>query len=209
MEKIRIRRGLSQKGRRQLIAGVGVNDFNGPVSGHKHNGDSWELPSYKVWRAMLLRCYNEVTQNRHPTYKGCTVVEEWHKLTAFHGWFIQQGDWEGCDLDKDLLVPGNKIYGPNTCIKLPKYINVVVHGNTSSIGSLPCGVTVAPSGSYVARMRVIIDGQSKKVNIGCSFKTAEEASAAYVKAKKSYLQQVAVRLGGEAGIALLAFSSRL
>lgn len=204
-----IRSGIKQENRRRLVAGVGENDSPTSVCGHKADGSSWEDPAYKVWRAMLLRCYDQKLQEKYPSYVGCSVVPEWHKFSAFKAWYVEQGSWEGYELDKDLLVHNNKIYGPDTCTKVPHYLNVAIHDNSSRRGPYPCGVTQAPSGSYVARMRVTIDGVAKKINIGCSFKTPEEASAAYIKAKKEYLKQTAYKVGGKAGTALLAFANRL
>jgi len=71
--------------------------------------------SYKVWHCMLQRCYDESILERYPTYRGCTVAEEWHNFQNFAEWF-EENYVEGYQLDKDIKVKGNKIYSPNTCM---------------------------------------------------------------------------------------------
>lgn len=78
--------------------------------------------SSSVWRAMLSRCYSPDYQERNPTYKGCTVVEEWHNFQNFAKWF-DDSYIEGYHLDKDIKVEGNKVYGPDTCMFVSSYVN--------------------------------------------------------------------------------------
>lgn len=88
---------------------------------------------------MLERCYSEKTQSRQPTYIGCTVCEEWHSFTAFRVWMKQQ-DWQGKQLDKDLLIAGNKIYSPETCIFVSHAINSLLLDCGALRGEFPIGV---------------------------------------------------------------------
>ena len=70
---------------------------------------------YSTWHGMIQRCYCPKSLEVRPTYKGCTVVKEWHNFQVFAAWFTNNYI-EGCDLDKDIKVPGNKVYGPDTCM---------------------------------------------------------------------------------------------
>ena len=69
---------------------------------------------YDHWASMLKRCYS--CSDVNPSYVGCSVVEEWHNFQTFACWAMKNGFEEGLHLDKDIKVPGNKIYGPNTCL---------------------------------------------------------------------------------------------
>jgi len=43
--------------------------------------------SYKVWAAMLNRCFGVSTQKYAPSYQGVEVCEEWLNYSAFKKWF--------------------------------------------------------------------------------------------------------------------------
>ncbi|PHS21841.1 MAG: hypothetical protein COA84_15030 [Robiginitomaculum sp.] len=69
---------------------------------------------YVAWTSMLQRCYDQGFKNRYPTYIGCEVCPEWHNFQVFAQWMSMQ-DWKGMHLDKDIIVKGNKTYGPKYC----------------------------------------------------------------------------------------------
>lgn len=78
-------------------------------------------PLYNIWQRMFRRCYSEAWHKDFPTYIGCTVGPKWHNFQHFcrDAVHLQGFDlWlrEGADLDKDIKVSGNTVYGPETCI---------------------------------------------------------------------------------------------
>lgn len=117
---------------RKLVCGVGINDADyvtkrhetvGYVNGKQKRKLVWECPYHRTWKSMLARCYSEKLQERSPTYKGCSVSEEWLTFSSFKAWMESQ-DWEGKELDKDLLFEGNKIYSPDTCVFVSGVVNL-------------------------------------------------------------------------------------
>lgn len=149
----------------KLVAGVGVRDVKTPTS---------TCPYYKLWARLLHRCYNPVAQSHNPAYVGCSVAPEWHHLSAFMGW-MQQQDWQGKALDKDLLVPGNKVYGPDTCVFVSRQVNNFLtdraHHRRDGLG-----VVYRPAtGKYLAACSQLGSG---KAHLGV-FDTAEEAHEAW------------------------------
>lgn len=80
---------------------------------------------YIKWFSMFNRCYNPKYHEKQPKYKDCSVAEEFHCFQDFAKWMDE--NWYEYDkmleLDKDLLVEGNKIYSPKTCCFIPKEIN--------------------------------------------------------------------------------------
>jgi len=99
---------------------------------------------YNAWHNMLKRCYSENFQKNYPTYKGCTVCEEWHNFQVFAKWFDDNYyELEGyvVEIDKDILVKGNKIYSPETCVFTPHFINSLFIKSDASRGTYPIGVT--------------------------------------------------------------------
>ena len=108
----------------KLSYGVGINDFEGQV-----NINGKKIKSYQVWKNMLARCYSEKIHNKRPTYIGCLVCDEWLYFSNFKKWFDENYRWDLDEkglrpcLDKDLLVEGNKMYSPETCIFIPNKVN--------------------------------------------------------------------------------------
>lgn len=92
----------------KLVYGVGINDCpKGETKGNK---------IYKTWAGMLKRCYSDAYHIERPTYKDCKVCGEWLTYSNFAEWAKTQ-DYEGKQLDKDIITPGNKIYCPeNVCL---------------------------------------------------------------------------------------------
>jgi len=116
-----------------LIYGVGVNDADYSVSrsnelpksgGKRCRKLEWECPFYVRWKSMLTRCYSKTYQKVYTTYKECYVCEEWLTFSNFKVWMETQ-DWEGKELDKDLLGNG-KVYSPETCCFLNRKLNAVL-----------------------------------------------------------------------------------
>ena len=81
---------------------------------HKAHTNGKATKPYQTWIGMLGRCYCPKYQAKTPTYKGCSVAKEWHNYQVFAEWF-ELNYVEGCEIDKDIKVKGNKIYGPEFC----------------------------------------------------------------------------------------------
>lgn len=111
------------------VHGVGINDCKGWCN-PKNNGGRANLNYriYMVWAGMITRCYSSVSQEKHPTYVGCTVCERWHKLSNFakditkiQGYkFWEENPFSQICLDKDVLIEGNKEYRPEACSFISK-----------------------------------------------------------------------------------------
>lgn len=123
---------------RKLICGVGINDSDYGVS-HKIDSISKMCPAYNTWKSMLTRCYGAKRHETHPTYKGVTVCDEWLTFSNFRKWWIDnhKDDWQ---LDKDLLVAGNKVYSPETCIYVPRWLNSLTISSGARRGKYKIGV---------------------------------------------------------------------
>lgn len=50
-------------------------------------------------------------------------------------------DWEGKHLDKDILRPANKVYGPDACVFVPGQLNAFLNDRGAARGEYPIGVT--------------------------------------------------------------------
>lgn len=167
------------------VEGVG---YYGQGSYKARGEDKEKTLVYNRWRHMLMRCYNKVYHKRQPTYKDCEVVEEWHNFQNFAKWF-EENYVEGWDIDKDLIVKGNKVYGPETCCFVPEKINNILLKTDSRRGKYPIGVS-KKQGFFRASIRNKDSKDRLATHLG-SFNTPEEAFQAYKEAKEKYIKEVA------------------
>ncbi len=173
----------------RLVYGVGVNDSAYPIqrtatvlseSGRPSRKSLWMCPFYKTWAGMLRRCYSVALHARFPTYKDCSVASEWHRFSAFRNWMSRQ-NWEGNQLDKDILFHGNKVYGPETCVFVSLEVNSFVTDSRAIRGSLPIGVYLhRECRKYYAQLN---DGKGKHIYLG-AFDTPDKAHMAWLAAKR-------------------------
>ena len=152
------------------------------------------IKSYSVWNSMLRRCYSDKEQKKYPTYRGCCVCEEWHNYSNFKNWFnnnYYEIEGEQMCLDKDILVKGNKIYSPDTCVFVPQDINKLFTKCNKIRGKLPIGVTFRKDkNKYQAQCRIFNNGKSQQKYLG-SYNTINDAFNAYKQFKEKYIKQVA------------------
>lgn len=167
----------------KLVCGVGMNDVG------NININEYEKKWYSVWRSMLRRCYNKKSLATCTTYIGCTVSEEWKTASNFKKWF-DLNYIVGYQLDKDILVDGNKVYSPETCRFIPMFINYLFLDSGKARGLYPLGVYLNRRvNRFVARMKV---GNKNKVAKSLGYySTPELAYQAYPVAKKAYCKEVA------------------
>lgn len=144
---------------------------------------------YKAWKDMLTRCYCDRYQKNNPWYNGCSVDERFHNFQNFASWYDEnyyEISGEKMQLDKDILVKGNKIYSPEACVFVPQRINLLFTKSDSN-RKLPMGVTFHKQNkSYISQCFTGIRMSSK------SFKTQEEAFLEYKINKEKYIKEVAI-----------------
>lgn len=168
----------------KLVYGVGINDADYKVNisttvGYTLEGKQiqkviWRCPYYKVWSDMLRRCCSEDFKKQNIVYADVEVCEEWLRFSSFRNWSVSRYA-DGMQLDKDILIRGNRLYSPQTCCYVPNYVNTIIL-TCSRRSNMLIGATYKKSRArystpYVATST--ING-----HIGC-FSTAEEAHRAW------------------------------
>lgn len=148
----------------------------------------WTCPFYRKWYDMLTRCYSESYIKSHPTYAGCFVCDEWLTFSNFKRWMESQ-DWQGRELDKDLISCGNKIYSPGNCVFVSKELNnfLTHHKRT---GSLMTGVKFREKrGVFESECRNPITRKREHVGV---FGSELDAHIAWAKRKFEIFLQIAL-----------------
>ena len=181
----------------KLVYGVGVNDLGYRTQvwedvtkngGKRIQKSVFICKYYAAWTRMLERCYSKNFLERNPSYSGTSVCSEWLSATVFKKWMEQQ-DWHGKSLDKDIIAPGSKLYSPETCAFVLQATNLFVIASDASRGEYPIGVYLCkPTGKYRAKCGNPFTGKQEHLGL---FSTPEEAHEAWRKRKHELAQLVA------------------
>jgi hypothetical protein len=160
----------------------------------KTNGK--HLKEYLTWRNMLRRC-SQRWLLEHPTYFGAACSDNFKSYSYFYEWCQSQVGFSNIDengnswqLDKDVLVKGNRLYSEDTCCFVPSKINSLFTKRNSLRGGFPLGVHFDTRDNVFKAQ--CCDGRSNRIHLG-SFNNPADAFAAYKVYKEVLIKQVANR----------------
>lgn len=172
------------RNKNKILFGFGTNDADYNVYEYEVvDGKQrvlWICPFYVTWKHMLERSYSSNYQQKRPSYIGCTVTTVWHLFSNFKAWMEVQ-DWKGKELDKDILCPGNKVYGPDVCVFVDSRVNNFLIDCEASRGEFPIGVSFHKrAGKYIARCNSVVTLKNNHLGY---HNTPEEAHLAWLSFK--------------------------
>ena len=152
-----------------------------------------------LWQNMLRRCYSDNSKKRNPTYESCEVSDKFKSYEYFYEWCNKQIGFsnQSWQLDKDLLIKGNKVYSEDSCVFIPQEINSLLTKSTASRGEYLIGVYWSKTAK--AFKAQISKNKGKREHLGY-FKTELEAFNAYKQAKESFVKEQAEKWKGKIGI---------
>lgn len=173
---------------RPNVCGVG---FLG-VGSHRAKINYVPNPTHQTWHDMLKRVYTPKNEDAARVYAGTSVHPHWHNFQNFAPWYHDRIDPFGSvdftwELDKDLLVPGNRQYGPETCCLVPQHVNALFTDHAIARGNLPIGVHER-NGYYRAKVNYL----GKNIDLG-THSTIAEAQLAYWSAKFKAIRDTAIQ----------------
>ncbi|WKM80484.1 hypothetical protein [Salmonella phage SW16-7] len=160
------------------LYGVGVNDSKTALSSLQ-NG----LTAYDRWSQMLRRCYGD--PGEYPTYSGCVVCDDWLLFSNYYSWF-SKNYIPGFQVDKDLLIVGNKVYSPDTCLFVPNWLNSFIISCKSKRGKYPVGVSKLGK-KYVAHCNDPSDGKREYLGL---HESPDKAHQCWLKRKLEHAQNL-------------------
>lgn len=166
------------------IHGIAINDAS--YITQKRSGS---CPIYRRWRHVLRR----VLDPNEPSFGRSKICDEWLRYSAFESWMRQQ-QWEGLELDKDILGDGSRIYSPQTCAFVPQYLNQIINCiKPKTEGSCLIGTRKNKRGFFEAKCNI---GNSKSVGLGTHV-TEPLAHRAWQTEKVRQLEIAVHRYAGE------------
>ena len=118
----------------QQIRNRGISDNFSPSNHEGYLGDiSYyngmniaKTDEYKHWSGMIERCFDKNFKINNPTYENVTCCKEWLCFSTFAEWCRDRkafGKGIKLNLEKDVIVKGNKTYSPELCEMVPHQIN--------------------------------------------------------------------------------------
>lgn len=179
-----------------LVKGWGINDteISGPSSLRRKGEKRYFYPDYAMWYGMMVRCLCPKFKEDNPTCADSSCSALWQKRSEFQKWYFSNQHFYANDgsklyLDKDILVPGNKEYGPLVCCLVPAYMNTLLNDGLAKRSNLPLWVTKeGRSESCLKMFRGAFQWFGKKVSCGM-YETSEEAHFAALAVKADKIQQ--------------------
>lgn len=171
----------------RTICGVGFLGDGDYISSTIINGKKVVTKEYMCWHNMIKRCYDKSEMYKH--YHDVTVCDEWHNFQNFARWYNEnyyEVENQKSDLDKDLLIKGNKIYSPQTCVFVPHYINSLLLSHKNGRGNTCIGVSYDKERN---KYKAFISYKCKTIMLG-RFTTEEQAFEVYKKEKEKYIKDV-------------------
>ena len=117
-----IKQGSCKNKNTPFVSGIGYLGYGKYRANEVTKGKSVNTKAYRTWNNMIQRCYDAVWQSRHPSYIGCTVAPRWWCFQNFcadietlDGYDIWKAEKVRMDLDKDIRIPGSRVYSKDTC----------------------------------------------------------------------------------------------
>lgn len=128
-----------------------------------------------------------------PSYEGCS--NDFIDFQSFTDWCHSQPNYLSKEangmyyaIDKDIIVPFNRNYGPDTCCFVPARLNTLLIYRSAMRGSYPLGVYLDKKSGKTFKSQVST-GSGPQRSLGY-FKTPHEAHLAWQKAKVEVIESV-------------------
>lgn len=163
-----------------------VMDYMAPIAsgvGYLGYGDFYPKthPSaYAHWIHMITRCHSQAYQHRN--YFDVSVIKEWLCFQNFAAWAINQVGYgmKSWQLDKDILISGNREYSPSACCFVPARINsLIIRSDVKGRGPDKFGTFYFTARDYSG------------IKLSKSFKSTEDGREWYKGVKELAVKSVA------------------
>ena len=108
----------------------GVGEYV-PKSWRSHKGKKYPEEVYNTWVNMIRRIHSNHVIKAESRYTKVSIEEDWYNFQNFCSWSVEQIGYNNKDdngrawcLDKDILLEGNLVYRPDTCVYVPDELNI-------------------------------------------------------------------------------------
>lgn len=149
----------------------------------------------KYHHAMWFRCYGNSAKKNHECYTGCSVSDNFKDFQFFAKWCNNQQGFgqKGFVLDKDILIPHNKIYSETACVFIPDIINSFFTFSKITKRELPVGVSWCETEGKYKVYCAQLNGRNKTIG---RFNSVEAAHESYCLEKERLAKVLAEKFKG-------------
>ena len=174
------------------------NEIYDPLRETKHGGilgyasySTIYKDIYTVWTSLLARAYTHESGGK--SYSDTSLSKDWLYFPNFLNWYLSQCNYtqdiitilvqnsEELQLDKDILIKGNREYSSTACCLVPKQINNLIKHRTKS-SYYPLGLDLHSN----CIRATITKNNTPNNRCTCNFKTFESSSSVYYDIAKAY-----------------------
>lgn len=160
--------------------------YGAGVLGVEFNSQNEDMVRKRIlWQGVIRRVHDPKFLARNPAYSDVTISAEMLYFTDFYRWCCsQKGSTEdGWQLDKDILIKGNREYSFDKCCFVPQSVNKLLTTAKVVRGDTPLGVYITDSGRY----KSLITKGGKAIHLGV-YDTIEEAFLVYKREKEGIIR---------------------
>ena len=146
---------------------------------------------YVVWKDVTKRCLDSGFKEKYTTYKDCTISKDWLRYSKFKSDVMNMIGFgvHGFQIDKDLIINGNKHFSFENCCFLPHEINTFLAFKKKNKGKYPIGVNFNKRARlFVAKISM----DNKRHDLGY-FKNPIDAHVRYKEQKELHAKVLAER----------------
>ena len=173
------------------VSGYGIKGIKYPTR-DEMNTKKYAL-EYLTWCNMLKRSVDKKYEDKFPSYKEVSCDPRWQYYENFYEWMHEQENFEklkeqnDMNLDKDILIKGNKLYSPDLCTLVPRRINNLLLKSDAIRGQYPMGVHYYPRNKKYGA----VEGSRDNQRFLGLCDTIEEAFMKYKEAKEQRIKDMA------------------
>lgn len=157
----------------------GINNKVVRASEKTEDGRVVNTKAYNCWKNMMNRCYNEKLGINHRS----RVCDEWKVFENFKKWYDAHY-YEGAELDKDWNGYHCHYYSPETCVFMPRELNLYLKDKCVSERDY-----TFKNGKYIAQC--YMGGRQRYLG---RYTDLQDCIEAVITARRSYALGVADRL---------------
>lgn len=160
-----------------MLYGVGITDVDYIVN---------KCPFYLKWQQVIRRCDSTEYTLKRPNLSA-DISDDWRYFSKFRKWMEEQ-EWQNKEIDKDLLIRGNRLYSAETCLLVDTVVNTFINEFRTKQSDLPIGCSRQKNGKIIVQVKDWESGQ--RVYVG-TFDSVDLAKRAYYETKHRFAVRLA------------------